>query len=196
VSAASEESLLDLHGAAGLLGAYCAIERALFELTGALAGTAELDDPEVLVFLDGLSGEHAWHAELWSDRLPVLSSIDPRTLVTVPEPAGRALDDLRTRPPIAQIAGLVRVVLPRLISSYARHEAAASPAAERPTLRALRLVLRDEIEAWVAGEGHLERLLDTPKAVREAVKVASALEVGLAEASLTRGLVPWPGRRA
>lgn len=196
MSAASEESLLDLHRAAGLLGAYCAIERALFELTGALAGTADLDDPEILVFLDGLSGEHAWHAELWAERLPVLSAFDSRTLVAVPEPAGRTLADLRSRPPIAQIAGLVRVVLPRLISSYVRHMAVVSPAAERPTLRALRLVLRDETEAWVAGEGHLERLLGTPEAVRGAVEVASALEIGLATASQTRGLVAWPGRRA
>lgn len=196
MSAASEESLLDLHRSAGLLGAYCAIERALFELTGALAGTADLDDPEVLVFLDGLSGEHAWHAELWGDRLPVLSAMDSRALVAVPDPAARALAHLRTQPPLGQIVGLIRVVLPKLISSYTRHEAAASPTAERPTLRALRLVLRDETEAWVAGEGHLERLLSTPEVVRGAVEVASGLEIGLAEAGQARGLVPWPGRRA
>ncbi|HXR54581.1 MAG TPA: hypothetical protein VN793_05990 [Acidimicrobiales bacterium] len=190
-----EPTPLDLHQAAGLVGAYCAIERRLFELTGSSATGPEMA-PDVQVYLDALSAEHAWHAELWADRLPVVSGIDAQALVVIPAPAREVLDEVATGGPVETLAGLFRVVLPRLIVSYAHHQAAASAASEPPTLRALRLILSDEVEALVAGEALVQRLLGTSEAVAAAGRTVIGLETRLAEAGVVPGLVPWPGRRA
>jgi len=186
---------LDLPQAASLLGAYCAIERRLFEVTGAAAGDPEAHS-ETAVLLSSLSAEHAWHAELWADRLPVLSSLNSAGLVVLPPDLAAVFDDLSSAGPLEQLSGLFRVVLPRLVSSYARHEASASPAAEAPTRRALLLVLRDETEEWVRGESLLEGLLTTPQAVEEAGEAVIKLESRLVGAGVGVGLVAWPGRRA
>ena len=50
----AEPTTLGLHQVSALLGAYCAIERRLFELTGSLATEAEML-PEIGVYLDSLS---------------------------------------------------------------------------------------------------------------------------------------------
>jgi hypothetical protein len=186
---------LDLHQAAGLVGTYCAIERRLFELTGAMATEAEMPT-EIQVYLDSLSAQHAWHAELWADRLPVVAGIDAQALVVVPGPAGEVLEEVAKARPAEGLAGLFRVVLPRLVASYAHHEATASPASEPPTLRALRLVLRDEVESLVTGEALVQGLLGTPEAVAAAGKSVIRLESRLVSAGVVPGLVPWPGRRA
>jgi len=189
------DAVLDLHQAASLLGAYCAIERRLFELTGSAAG-----DPEALseaaVLLSSLSAEHAWHAELWADRLPMLSGLDSAGLVVLPPELDAVFDDLASAGALEQLSGLFRVVLPRLVSSYARHEALASPAAEAPTRRTLRLVLRDETEEWARGESLVEALLTTPQAVEAAAEAVIKLESRLVGAGVGVGLVAWPGRRA
>jgi hypothetical protein len=190
-----ERALLELHRAAGLLGAYCAIERRLFELTGSLAAQDDVT-PEITVYLDSLSAEHAWHAELWADRLPVLSGVDAQALVVLPAPLEEVFDELESRIPVDGLTGLFRLVLPRLITSYARHAESATSVSEGPTLRALRLVLRDETEAWAAGEALVEGLLDTPEAAAAAAKWVLSLETRLISAGLIPGLVPWPGRRA
>jgi hypothetical protein len=187
--------MLDLHRAARLVGAYCAIERRLFELTGSLASEAEMP-PEVQVYLDSLSMEHAWHAELWADRLPVVSGIDAAALVEVPRPAKEVLDGIGSAGPAEQMVGLFRVVLPRLIASYADHEASASAASEQPNLRALRLVVRDEVEALVTGEALVQAFLGTPEAVAAAGGTVVRLESTLVAAGVIPGFVAWPGRRA
>ena len=57
-------------------------------------GTWVLDVPiaAVQVHLDAQSMRHAWHAELWGDRLPVLAGVDPDGL-DPPLPATAALFD-------------------------------------------------------------------------------------------------------
>ena len=70
-----ERPALGLSQAAELLGSYCFVERRLFELTG--AWSVEVDRPGVAVQLDRVSQQHAWHAELWAERLPVLAGVEP-----------------------------------------------------------------------------------------------------------------------
>ena len=190
----AEPVVLDLHQAAQLVGAYCAIERRLFELTGALATEAEMP-PDVQVYLDSLSTEHAWHAELWADRLPVVSGIDAAALVELPRPAKEVFDAIASAGPAEQMVGLFRVVLPRLIASYADHEASASAASEQPNLRALRLVLRDQLEALVTGEALVQAFLGTPEAVTAAGETVIRLESTLVAAGVIPGFVRRPGRR-
>ena len=87
---------------------------------------------EIGVYLDSLSTEHAWHAELWADRLPVVSGIDAQALVVVPPAAGGVRRAGERWGQVGRLAGLFRVVLPRLVTSYAYHEAYASAAVRGP----------------------------------------------------------------
>jgi hypothetical protein len=190
-----EDEPLSLEAAAGLLGAYCALERALFELTGVAAVDPEAP-PSVSVALSSWSTEHAWHAELFADRLPVTAAIDPGALVVLPAPLGGAFERLAAAAPLARLAGLVRVVLPRLLVAYGRHLAAASAVADGPTRRALTLVVRDEREEWGRGEALLQGLLSDREAVGTAGRWVVELEKDFVQAGPGIGLVPWPGRRA
>jgi hypothetical protein len=185
---------LDIHHAAGLIGAYCAIERRLFEFTGAMA-TEEALPPEIQLHLDAVSAQHAWHAELWADRLPVTAAIDSGPLVALPPALEGVMGDLSGLGPLERLAGLFRVLLPRLVVSYSRHAAQATPATDAPTARALSLVLRDEIDEWVGGESLVERVLGAPEAAQAAARTVVDLEIRLIAAGIVPGLVPWPGGR-
>ena len=66
---------LTLDDTAALVGEYRWIEAALYRLLGEWVG--DMPIAAVQVHLDAQSMRHAWHAELWSDRLPVLAGADP-----------------------------------------------------------------------------------------------------------------------
>ncbi|MGH9043274.1 MAG: hypothetical protein ACRDVP_00230 [Acidimicrobiales bacterium] len=191
-----EEAPAHLHLAAAgrLTGSYCAVERALFELTGAIAASEDLES-RASVLLDSWSTEHAWHAELWAERLPQVAEIDPSSLVVLDEPVAGLLAKIATQAPPLALVGLVRVVLPRLIVSYRTHMVEASPVAQRPNLRALKLILSDEMEEWASGEALVQRLLS--HAVEDPQLLAvTELQGALGENLAHEGLLPWPGRRA
>lgn len=184
---------LTLAQAAERFGAYRWVERRLFELTGAWA--AEATPPDARIHLDVVSRQHGWHAELWADRLPVLDGTDHDALT---RPAGPVLGPLvaelaRQGGTVARLAALYRVVVPRLIVTYDRHLRRATAAADAPAVRALRLVRRDEVEAWQAGEALLEQLLVRPEDAASTAEVQARLEATVVEASGGSGLLPWPG---
>ncbi len=183
---------LPLERAAEHVGAYRWVERRLFELTGAWA--AEADLPAVQVHLDRVSTEHAWHAELWEDRLPVLDGTDREALTRPAGPAlGALIDTLAaTGQTLGRLAGLTRVVLPRLLVTYDRHLARAVPVADGPVVRALRLVRRDELEAWAEGEALLEGALRTTADAAVVAEAQQRLEAAVVGAAIGGGLVPWP----
>jgi hypothetical protein len=192
---------LGLEAAASVIGAYRWTELQLFSLTGGwVPGTA---DPEVRLHLDLVSGEHGWHAELWGERLPVLDRLDPEALT---RPLGDALgplfstvkDALGEGQPdgglltLLRLAALYRVLLPRLLSTYERHLRHSVPVTDGPTIRVLRLVLRDEVESWQLGEMLLERTVRSPEDVRAVAALQVRLETTIVESRLGPGLVPWP----
>lgn len=187
---------LTLAQSAELVGRYRWIERRLFELTGSWAPAAPI--PAVAVHLDAVSLQHAWHADLWAERLPVLDGVD-REALTRPTPGAAAVfDDLGAGEDegpgswVDRLAGLYRVVVPRLLVGYERHLARATSPADPPTTRALRLVIRDEVEAWQAGEALLEDLVIAPDLVLRAASTQGRLESLLLGAEPAAGLVPWP----
>ncbi len=233
----SADRPLTLDQAAALAGRYRWVEQRLFELTGSWAPAAAA--PAAGVLLDALSLQHAWHAELWAERLPVLDGADHDALTRPSPPLARFFgalaeggqadgaptgadgaptggdgaptggdssatqgDGSATRGDgepvedgrwVARLTGLFRVVLPRLVVGYGRHLSMALPATDGPTIRVLRLTLRDEIEAWQAGEGLLERLVTTPAGVAAAAEAQRLLENILVNGGEGPGLVPWPG---
>jgi hypothetical protein len=182
---------LTLAQAAERFGAYCWVERRLFELTGAWA--AEATPPEVRIHLDVVSGQHGWHAGLWADRLPVLDGVDHDALIRPGGPVAALFDELSRQPDTtARLAGLYRVVVPRLVVTYDRHLRRARAAADAPAVRALRLVRRDEVEGWQAGEALLEQLLVRPEDAASAAATQARLERTLVAEWGGSGLLAWP----
>lgn len=196
---------LTLADAGALVGGYRWMEHRLFQITGSWAATCA--DPATRIHLLESSLQHAWHAGLWADRLPVLDHVDPEALTVPSGPAARPLFDAvwalaahespaggagSPASDVRRLAALYRVTLPRLVAGYSHHLAMASPVAEAPTIRALRLVLRDETESWQAGEAILQALLTRPELVAAAAETQRALETIVVEAGIGTGIVPWP----
>jgi hypothetical protein len=186
-----EPGSLTLERSAGLVGGYCWMERRLFALTGAWAnraGTAA----SLQVHFDVMSAQHAWHAELFFDRLPVLDWVDRPSLVVAPSPGVRQLfsdlDDPAMAPAV-RLGVLATVVLPRLVATYDRHLGYARPVADQPVMRALGLVLADE-----RSEIDAARMLvgDGASAGAALTTACEAFEALTRAEGASGGLVAWP----
>jgi hypothetical protein len=212
-----EHPTLELRRAAELIGGYRWLEHRLFEITGVWSALAH--DPLVRLHLFEASHQHAWHAELWADRLPMLADADADSLTVPYGPAAApfvsalattatgSLPPASTEPStpdapsdghsassadVARLAALYRIAVPRLVSTYGRHRERANPVTDGPTIRALTLVLRDETESWQSGEALLESLLGSPELVQIAAETQHRLESILVGAGIRTGLAAWP----
>lgn len=194
---------LGLHEAATRYGAYRWVERRLFEITGAWAAAASLPD-EAQVFCFEVSTQHAWHAELWGARMPVLAGVDRERLT---RPLGPTVEPLLARLAPGTLdgtdegagrrflVGLARVVLPLLLVSYRGLGRRLAPVADAAAIRALTLVLRDEEEELAAAQAIVDAFLGTPEAAQEAAEWTRelgdpALQLAL-QSEESDGLLPW-----
>ncbi len=204
---------LGLDASAGLVGEYRWIEHALYRLLG--QWVTDMPIAAVQVHLDAQSMRHAWHAELFADRLPVMAGSDPDGWTAPSAPTTALFAALSgTTPPafgtdsaappvdedvfehpgaLPRLAALYRVVLPRLVTSYELHLRVVSPMTDAPVARALRLVLNDEIEDWQAGERLVERLVSRPHDVAAVYGFLQRLEAVVVGAGASSGLVAIPG---
>jgi hypothetical protein len=181
-----------LEEAARRVGHYRWVEQTLFEILGGWVAT--VPEEEVRVWLSTRSYRHAWHAELWERRQPDVRGIDvdaltapanaemERFVASVSEPNA---DDQT----IEKLVGVYRVLIPYLVAAYRYHLDQASPVADGPTMRALELVLRDELEDWREGELLVQWLVGTEEELRRASVHHARLE---AEIKLAGG-VAGPG---
>jgi hypothetical protein len=202
---------LRLGETAALVGEYRWIENALYGLLG--GWVTDTPVAAVQLHLDAQSMRHAWHAELWSERLPVLTGADPDGLTVPSAPSATLFAALSgtnlvtdvpgsSWPPAAEVperpgvlprlAALYRIVLPRLVTSYHQHLRVATTVTDGPVARALRLVLNDEIEDWQAGERMVQRLVTRPHDVVAVYEFAQRLEVLVVGAGARSGLVSPP----
>lgn len=174
--------LLDLHATARRAGAALWLDARLFEILGGwVAGVAE---PEAKIALATQAAHHGWHAGLWRERLPTLADIDPASWV---RPASAGVEEAvaavaAATGTIERLVGVHRAVLPRLVAAHADHLAVTSPVADAPTIRTLRLVLRDENEDLRAGERLLQQLLGSRADVERAAGRQLVIESLLVEA--------------
>jgi hypothetical protein len=165
-----------LDEAIALVGGHFWAESRLFETLGAwVASTAESD---AKLLFDRHSQHHAWRAQQWWDRLPVLADVDRDRLIQSPSPAAAAgaaaLAGLEGT--TARLAGVYRVALPRLYGGYHRHRQRADPASDGSAIRTLDLLMPDVAGDWREGEVFLQLLLRDPTSVDQAAAAVASLE--------------------
>ena len=167
---------------ARVVGGYRWLEGRLFEVLGGWVPTTP--DPELKVLLDAHAHQHAWHAELWLARLPELRELHPDEVTAPARPAlAGVVDDLAgADDPVLRLVGAYRVVLPRLVTTYAAHLVRTAPVADAAVIRALRLVLADEQEAWRDGEAALQARLGSAEVVAAAADHQRRLEAAVVAA--------------
>lgn len=179
---------------AKLLGAYCWTERRLFEVLG--TWVAKESDPAARLLFDAESRLHAWHSEFWTDRIPNVPGVaDPDELTTSPGPELEELmatlgGDRGGGGTLVRLVGMSRVVSPRLVSGYLDHLRRCTDVADAPVIRALRLVISDETEAWQRAETMVQSLIRRPHDV--AVVTAHQQRLEELVAGVGPGLVAWP----
>jgi hypothetical protein len=171
--------LFTVEESARRVGNYRWIEIKLFEALGGWVATVpELD---VKMVLGRHCYHHAWHAELWTKRLPELREMNVERM-TVPANAQveRFIDAVREPEApeltIEKLVGVYRVLLPRKIAAYRYHVHGTSEITDAPTIRSLKFALQDELEDWQDGEMLIQSLLDSDEKVERATARQRALE--------------------
>jgi len=206
---AADGPRLPLEAQARMVGAYQWIERRLFEVLGSWSASESV--PEAQLVFDVYSAQHAWHADLLGERLPVLDAVDPDTLAVPPSvEVDRMLGVLAGNLPLApgvdvtmpgvtvpgaggtllRVVGMARVVLPRLVSGYGLHLRRLDAVSDAALARTLRLVLHDEVEQWQAMEALAEAFLRRPHDIAVVTSYQQQLEQMVAGPGA--GFVAWP----
>ena len=173
-------------------GHYRWAEVKLFETLGGWIAT--VPEPDVKMRLGTHCHKHAWHADLWRERLPALRGTDPDRLT---QPANDALVrffDAMTEPgapdtTLEKLTGVYRVLIPRFIAAYTHHLNNTSEITDAPTVRSLRFILQDELDDWRDGEMTLQALIGTPADAERVAAHQARLEALMTEA----GGIAGPG---
>ncbi|HZQ28115.1 MAG TPA: hypothetical protein VFA94_10500 [Acidimicrobiales bacterium] len=173
-------------------GHYRWIEMRLFEVLGGWVATVpELD---VKIRLGAHTYKHAWHADLWTKRLPELREMNPDRLTAPANDDVVAFMDAVAEPEspdqtIEKLVGVYRVLIPRKIAAYTYHLNNTSTITDAPTIRSLKFILQDELDDWRDGEMLLQSLIDTEDEVRRAADHQAKLEAMITKA----GGIAGPG---
>ncbi len=183
--------LFTVEESARRVGNYRWTEIKLFEVLGGWVATVpELD---VKMVLGRHCYHHAWHAELWTKRLPELREMNVERMTQPPNPEFVTFMDAVREPEAAgltieKLVGVYRVLLPRKIAAYRYHVNGTSEITDAPTIRSLKFALQDEIEDWCDGEMLIQSLLDSA----EKVERANARQRELEELIVAAGGVAGP----
>lgn len=183
------------------VAAYRCWESRLFALTGSWAPLSSAH-PVATVLLDRFSAEHAWHAQLWSERQPLPVHLSSLAASAPPAPVPAFLQrleeigttaGLERRGPVV-LGVLARCVLPRVVATYRAHLAQSDAVSAGPEVRVLRHVLADEIAEWQDAEFAVQALVArSPAALRAAIGDACG-QLEDTVASVGEGLLRWrPG---
>jgi hypothetical protein len=172
-----------LNESARRVGHYAWLERRLFEVLGRWSTTVPED--EVKVCLAVHSRHHAWHAELWHERLPELQAVERDDLVVPPDDRGASVAEALEKgadeadQTLEKLVGVYRVLLPRLVTTYRADLQSASTITDGPASRVLRLILHDDLDEWEEGEWLIQRLLRDATDAKRAAARAAAVEAAV-----------------
>ncbi|CAN5132201.1 hypothetical protein BH18ACT4_BH18ACT4_16010 [soil metagenome] len=174
------------------IGHYKWTEMKLFEALGGWVATVpELD---VKVRIGTHCHHHAWHAELWHDRLPALREIDADRLTAPANDQMVAFVDALVAPEgagatIEKLVGVYRVLIPHKIAAYTYHLNNTSTITDAPTIRTLGFALQDEFDDWRDGEMMIQSLVESD----DEVDRAAAHQAKLEKLLLGAGGIAGPG---
>ena len=174
---------------ASLVGRMVAVSDALHRILGHAADHE--GHAAATVLLDELSLQHAWHAELLTDRLPRRAGVDRAALAVLgplAEPLA-VLDELATGGDVVGVTAAYRLVLlPRVIEHGSNLATGCSEAAERSLRRSLGFVALDLSQALARSGSLLVALTRDDAAESHAGRVASDLSAAVAAAADGPGL--------
>lgn len=171
-----------IHDIARVAGAYAWSELELCAILSRWA--ADTESPRVAAFLGARCHTHAWHADLWRQRIPAVPGITVDDFVVAPDdPHTTLLAEVGATPAhqvIERIVGLYGVLLPLVVSTYQSHLDATNADTDAPTVRVLTLVMRDEVDDLNDGRLLLESLVvsedDRHRAVRHQRHLAQIVD--------------------
>jgi hypothetical protein len=171
--------LFGVEESARRVGNYRWVEMRLFEALGGWVATVpELD---VKMVLGRHCYHHAWHAELWTKRLPELREMNvDRMTVPANDELVAFIDAVREPEApeltIEKLVGVYRVLIPRKIAAYTFHLNGTSEITDAPTIRSLKFALQDELEDWRDGEMLIQSLIDSADTAERAARRQAELE--------------------
>jgi hypothetical protein len=169
------------------------------QLSAALGGwVATIPELDVKAMLGPHCYQHAWHADLWRQRLPELREPDEHRA----EPANEAFTEFMaelTSPEAAdatieKLVGVYRVLVPHLLATYSFHQRVTSDITDAPTVRILKFMIDDDVEQLISGEMMIQDLARTVKLRTRAGKWQTHLDVLLAKSGGVAGEHTLGGR--
>ncbi len=182
-------ALLGLEESSRVVARHHWVESNLFALLGGWVQTTSTPDAKLL--FDRQAGHHAWRAQQWWNRLPVLADVDRAVLVALPgdrlATVFKALSEEEST--LSRLVCTYRVLIPRLAGAYERHRASVEAVADSSVLRTLEILARDVSSDWLDGEVILERVLESDipsaggyegEALSAAYTLAASIELQLA----------------
>jgi hypothetical protein len=163
-------------------------------LSAALGGwVATIPELDVKAMLGPHCYQHAWHADLWRQRLPELKEPNEHRSEPANDAFARFMDEV-TSPDAAdatieKLVGVYRVLVPHLLAVYTFHRHVTSDIVDAPTVRLLEFMLDDDHRQLVEGEMMIQDLAADPALRERAGKWQTHLDVLLA----TSGGITGPG---
>lgn len=168
-------------------------------LSAALGGwVATIPELDVKARLGPHCYQHAWHADLWRQRLPELREANEDRS----EPANDAFVTFMTELTspdapeltVEKLVGIYRVIVPHLLATYSFHRHVTSDIVDAPTVRILKFMIDDDVEQLIEGEMIIQDLARSPELRERAGKWHTHLDVLLAKSGGVAGERTLGGR--
>jgi hypothetical protein len=169
------------------------------QLSAALGGwVATIPELDVKSMLGPVCYQHAWHAELWRQRLPELREPNDSRAEPANNEFARFMIEL-TSPDdpdltVEKLVGIYRVLVPHLLAVYTFHQRVTSDIVDAPTVRILKFMLDDDVNQLIEGEMMIQDLARTPELRERAGKWQTHLDVLLARSGGVAGERTLGGR--
>lgn len=161
-------------------------------LSAALGGwVATIPELDVKAMFGPHCYQHAWHADLWRERLPELREVKEDRAEPANEAFAAFIAEL-TSPgepdeTIEKLVGIYRVLVPHLLATYSFHQRVTSDIVDAPTVRILKFMIDDDVEQLITGEMMIQDLARTPALRERAGKWQTHLDVMLAKSGGVAG---------
>lgn len=154
-------------------------------LSAALGGwVATIPELDVKAMFGPHCYQHAWHADLWRQRLPELRESNEDRAEPANEAFAQFMEEL-TSPDdadatIEKLVGIYRVLVPHLLAVYTFHQKVTSDIVDAPTVRILKFMLDDDVTQLIEGEMMIQDLARSEALRERAGKWQTHLDVLLA----------------